>query len=109
MRYILFLLTLIGINNIHIIFIICMVSVRGLHDQLGLERERTTCIDIPEVNPEDVFLISVLLEDGLKALLETIDRGLACAEDGEARKLATELSENVLLLIVFLKELTQPS
>ena len=58
---------------------------------MGLERERTTCIDIPEVNPEDVFLISVLLEDGLKALLETIDRGLACAEDGEARKLATEL------------------
>merc|ERR1719264_265400 len=41
---------------------------------------------LPEVNPEDVFLISVLLEDGLKALLETIDRGLACAEDGEARK-----------------------
>ena len=58
---------------------------------MGLECERTTCIDIPEVNPEDVFLISVLLEDGLKALLETIDRGLACAEDGEARKLATEL------------------
>ena len=56
---------------------------------MGLERERTTCIDIPEVNPEDVFLISVLLEDGLKALLKTIDRGLACAEDGEARKLAT--------------------
>merc|ERR1712172_256496 len=41
---------------------------------------------LPEVNPEDVFLISVLLEDGLKALLETIDRGLACAEDGKARK-----------------------
>ena len=45
----------------------------------------------PKVDPEDVLLVSVLLEDGLKALLETIDRGLACAEDGEARKLATEL------------------
>ena len=77
-----------------------MVSVRGLHDLLGLERERTTCIAIPEVNPEDVFLISVLLEDGLKALLETIDRGLACAEDGEARKLATELiNKNVRSLL----------
>lgn len=49
------------------------------------------CIDIPEVDPEDVFLISVLLEDGLEALLETIDRGLACAENGEARKLRKSL------------------
>ena len=49
------------------------------------------CIDIPEVDPENVFLISVLLEDGLEALLETIDRGLACAENGEARKLRKNL------------------
>ena len=46
---------------------------------------------VPEVDPEDVFLISILLEDGLEALLETIDRGLACAENGEARKLVKSL------------------
>ena len=61
-------------------------------------------MNIPEVNPEDVFLISVLLEDGLKALLETIDRGLACAEDGEARKLATEL----IRLHIFISQLFSP-
>lgn len=48
-------------------------------------------IGVPEVDPEDVFLISILLEDGLEALLETIDRGLACAENGEARKLVKGL------------------
>ena len=45
----------------------------------------------PKVDPEDVLLVTVLLEDGLEALLETIDRGLACAENGEARKLRKSL------------------
>ena len=42
---------------------------------------------IPQVDPKHVFLISVLLEDWLQALLKTIDGGLACAEDWEARQL----------------------
>ena len=50
-----------------------------------------TAVVRPQIDPEDVFLISVLLEDGLEALLETIDRGLACAENGEARKLRKNL------------------
>ena len=66
--------------------------------------ERTTCDDgVPEVDPEDVLLISILLEDRLEALLETINRGLACAENGEARKLVK--GQLVLNRIVF----TQPS
>ena len=69
-----------------------------------LRYERTTCDDgVPEVDPEDVFLISILLEDGLEAFLETINRGLACAENGEARKLVK--GQLVLNRIVF----TQPS
>ena len=42
---------------------------------------------LPKVDPEDVLLISVLLEHGLEALLETLDRGLAGSEEGEARQL----------------------
>ena len=41
----------------------------------------------PKVDPEDVLLIAVLLEHGLEALLETLDRGLAGSEEGEARQL----------------------
>ena len=41
----------------------------------------------PKVDPEDVLLISVLLEDGLEALLETLHRGLTSTEEGEAREL----------------------
>ena len=42
---------------------------------------------LPEVDPEDVFLVSVFLQDGLQALLETLHRGLAGSEEGEARQL----------------------
>merc|ERR1719206_515655 len=35
---------------------------------------------LSEVDPEDVLLVSVLLEDRLQALLETLNRGLAGAE-----------------------------
>ena len=42
---------------------------------------------LPKVDPEDVLLIAVLLEHGLKALLETLDRGLTGSEEGEARQL----------------------
>ena len=42
---------------------------------------------LPKVDPEDVLLISVLLEHGLEALLETLHRGLAGSEEGEARQL----------------------
>ena len=42
---------------------------------------------LPKVDPEDVLLIAVLLEHGLKALLETLHRGLAGSEEGEARQL----------------------
>merc|ERR1712013_340911 len=35
---------------------------------------------LSEVDPEDVLLVSVLLEDRLQALLETLNRGLASAE-----------------------------
>ena len=71
-------------------------------------------IGIPEVDPEDVFLISILLEDGLEALLETINRGLACAENGEARKLVKgqlgiRLPIIVLNKIVLPEIFTQPS
>ena len=41
----------------------------------------------PKVDPEDVLLIAVLLEHGLEALLETLDRGLASSEEGESRQL----------------------
>ena len=41
----------------------------------------------PQVDPEDVLLITVLLKDWLKALLETFDRGLTCAKEGESREL----------------------
>ena len=41
----------------------------------------------PKVDPEDVLLIAVLLEHGLEALLETLHRGLAGSEEGEARQL----------------------
>ena len=46
-----------------------------------------TTVVRPEVDPEDVFLISILLQDGLQALLEPINGGLASPEDGEAREL----------------------
>ena len=42
---------------------------------------------LPEVNPEDVLLVSVLLEDGLKTLLKSINGGLTCSEDGESGQL----------------------
>ena len=48
----------------------------------------------PEVDPEDMLLVSVLLEDRLQALLKTIDAGLACAEDGETRQLKSRYSLN---------------
>ena len=41
----------------------------------------------PKVDPEDVFLISILLEDWLETLLKTINGGLTCAKDGESREL----------------------
>ena len=41
----------------------------------------------PKVDPEDVLLIAVLLEHWLEALLETLHRGLAGSEEGEARQL----------------------
>ena len=47
----------------------------------------------PEVDPEDVLLVAVLLEDGLEALLEAVDGGLACAEQGEAGQLGRKLGE----------------
>ena len=43
--------------------------------------------DLPEVDPEDVFLISVFLEDGLQTPLESVNGGLTCAEDGESGQL----------------------
>ena len=45
---------------------------------------------VPEVDPEDVLLISVFLEDRLQALLKPIDGSLTCTEDGEARQLQRE-------------------
>ena len=42
---------------------------------------------VPEVDPEDVFLVSVLLEDRLQTLLKPINCGLTCAEDGESWQL----------------------
>ena len=44
----------------------------------------------PQVNPENVLLITILLEDWLKALLESFDRGLTCAKEGESRELKCE-------------------
>ena len=41
----------------------------------------------PEVDPEDMLLVTVLLEDWLQALLKTVNAGLASAEDGETRQL----------------------
>lgn len=45
---------------------------------------------LPEVDPKDVFLISVLFEDWLQALFKSIDRCLTCTEDGESRQLQKE-------------------
>merc|ERR1719391_587169 len=41
---------------------------------------------LSKVDPEDVFLVSVLLEDGLEALLKTLHRGLTSSKQGEARQ-----------------------
>jgi len=41
---------------------------------------------LSQVDPEDVFLISVLLQDWLKALLKSFNGGLACAKEGESRE-----------------------
>jgi len=41
---------------------------------------------LSEVDPEDVLLIPVLLEDRLQALLESLDGGLTGAEDRKARQ-----------------------
>ena len=42
---------------------------------------------VPEVDPEDVFLVSILLEDRLQTLLKPINCSLTCAEDGESWQL----------------------
>ena len=42
---------------------------------------------LPKVDPEDVLLISVLLENRLKALLEALHWGLTSSKEGEARQL----------------------
>ena len=47
----------------------------------------------PKVDPEDVLLVSVLLEDGLEALLETLHRGLTSTKEGEARQLKNQWSK----------------
>merc|ERR1719300_1026389 len=39
---------------------------------------------LSKVDPEDVLLVSVLLEDGLEALLKTLHRGLTSSKQGEA-------------------------
>merc|ERR1719391_1552895 len=41
---------------------------------------------LSKVDPEDVLLVSVFLEDGLKALLKTLHRGLTSSKEGEARQ-----------------------
>merc|ERR1719237_1893067 len=41
---------------------------------------------LSKVDPEDVLLVSVLLEDGLEALLETLHRGLTSSKEWEARQ-----------------------
>merc|ERR1719462_27245 len=41
---------------------------------------------LSKVDPEDVLLVSVLLEDGLEALLKTLHRGLTSSKQGEARQ-----------------------
>ena len=46
---------------------------------------------LPEVDPEDVLLVAVLLEDGFETLLEAVDGGLACAEQGEAGQLGRKV------------------
>merc|ERR1719391_956986 len=39
---------------------------------------------LSKVDPEDVLLVSVLLEDGLEALLKTLHRGLTSSKEGES-------------------------
>merc|ERR1719175_294781 len=41
---------------------------------------------LSKVDPEDVLLVSVLLEDGLEALLKTLHRSLTSSKEGEARQ-----------------------
>merc|ERR1719381_460175 len=41
---------------------------------------------LSKVDPEDVLLVSVLLEDGLEALLKTLHRGLTSSKEGEPRQ-----------------------
>ena len=58
---------------------------------------------VPEVDPEDVFLVSVLLEDRLQTLLKPINCGLTCAEDGESWQLKKRsyLKEIILKIIKY--------
>ena len=42
---------------------------------------------LPQVDPEDVLLVAVLLHDGLEALVEAVHRRLPGPEHGEARQL----------------------
>ncbi len=44
-------------------------------------------LDSPQVDPEDVLLVPVLLENGLQAFLEALQGRLACPEHGEAGQL----------------------
>ena len=39
---------------------------------------------LPEVDPEDVLLVAVLLQDRVQHAVEPVDRGLAGSEDGES-------------------------
>ena len=60
----------------------------------------------PKVDPEDVLLIAVLLEHGLEALLETLHRGLAGSEEGEARQLEKIYSIICSIFMFFLSFLS---
>ena len=51
---------------------------------------------LPEVDPEDVHLIPVLLEDGLEAVLEALECGLAAAKHREARELKIDKVHTII-------------
>ena len=58
---------------------------------------------LPEVDPEDVLLVAVLLHDGLQAAAEAVGRCLASSEHGETRELSGKL-EQFTNFALFLEE-----
>ena len=88
------------------------VSKEGIRAQIfqpgGIPGGEGLSVDVddgllPEVDPEDVLLVAVLLHDGLQATAEAVGRCLASSEHGETRELSGKL-EQFTNFALFLEE-----